>query len=782
MDGRFGNGLVWLLAALTVIVIVQFAFFEPRVGGIDEISLFNPVYMFLERGTLAYPAHGWPDAMFVHPPVHTGLIARLMSLGLSRLTAEPIPGFAMLTISVAAMVGAPFPWQTRAALLSGLLAAVLSLHALWWVNMRPDADVLGAWLGGIVLLESGRQRNWSPLWLFAGGFCLAVSAGSHYYAWPAILGVVVYIGWPLLHPAAAGWKAAASVAGGAAAFGLPYLVLFVVPDWEGIRFTVSQHGVTGSLARAVSAHRAAIGAYLPKVGGLLDWLWRPLHAGLPGSAVAAAILLWFGGVPGLILAALPFLLFIWLGTTYQNPPYCLPEMALFAAAVLLLWLRGVSTFTMRWQSGRWRSATMAAAVFFPAAAMLTASGDWMRLGHWRVPAYHEIDIARAAGKAMLGPDARVGYRLSFWYLGGEAHWYTIDPDLHWPRRIPVDLKHYLQIFDAIAVNPFASDRASNDERLSASALYARGDLQLRGFFWAEDDIDFGYLLLAAERPPDLVGFARRNGRLYRFRGQERGTHVLVSADCPAGPAEAAYREGAGWSHYFLLPERPGERPRRVLSVVYPTVAPTLPPGCREVTRAVGVVSEADAQALLGQLRRMDAPIRFHQDLATFAGPTRQQAVKWAFGPDEGAIPVPHAFAWDRVHPASGSVRVEAGASPRVHIPPGAGLYGLVVPLSPGGPTEGRCWVEARLRIDAGTVTLAAYATTGNRILAESRDLGTEVPVRDLFLKVDSCGELDSVLVRGREPSHPSVARVESLRLWRSPPADGRTSMRGARRP
>ena len=74
MAARIGIALTGVTVFL---LLVSSAFFAPRKGGVDEVTLMNPVYMKLTTGRLTYPAHGFFDGMYVHPPVHVSEVALL---------------------------------------------------------------------------------------------------------------------------------------------------------------------------------------------------------------------------------------------------------------------------------------------------------------------------------------------------------------------------------------------------------------------------------------------------------------------------------------------------------------------------------------------------------------------------------------------------------------------------------------------------------------------------------------------------------------------------------
>ena len=92
-------------------------------------------------------------------------------------------------------------------------------------------------------------------------------------------------------------------------------------------------------------------------------------------------------------------------------------------------------------------------------------------------------MARAAGKKMLGPNARVGSRLGLWYASGAAHWYNISLDLLW-SKLPVqfDVAGYAARLDALAQTTHMSDDSRNGRNASLSYCYGDGSLHREGSF------------------------------------------------------------------------------------------------------------------------------------------------------------------------------------------------------------------------------------------------------------------------------------------------------------
>jgi hypothetical protein len=632
------------LAALVFLFLIHAACVRPHVAGIDEVSLYNPAYMLAHTGRLVYPAYRHPDAMFIHPPIKTGAVGELLIAGLSRHQAEAVLSLATLLPAVLCAAFLPVSAWIRISLLAGLLAGTVFLgdvshyrfadhHEAAFSNftMRPDIDVYGAWVLGLLLLERGRLTGWNRYWLAAGAFFLTLASGTHYYALPAMSGVLVYMiaAWRQLGAARAFTPIKWMIAGGCA-FGVPYLAFFVIPYWRQIAATIAGNRAVGgpatALGASISVYREVLRNSAPFVAALAA---LPAH-GIFLLPLAAIPLAMVRSTRLLLLAALPLPLFVHLGATHKQSTYFSHEIFLFAAAAMLVFTALVN----RVLPGRH---IVLAALSLPAFVWILSAAGFAPLRNWTPPQFDEMEIARAAGKQILGPDARVGYRLSFWYVGGEARWYIIDPDIHWRPKLRVDLDHYLPVFDAIAVNAHFSDQTVNLDGISTSALFSRGRLQLRGFFWAEQDFNIGYLLLAAKPPERILGYARWHGRLFRYEEDPTGSTTLISAECPEGAGESDFRQQARFWHFLMLP--PGQGPRRrIVSVLYDQ-PPALPTGCRELVRARGVLREQDTGELVRGLRATDQLVKFYQNFAEFAGPERQYDAARAFiGKAPRAVP------------------------------------------------------------------------------------------------------------------------------------------------
>ena len=177
-----------------VLVIIVYAlavyFFVPRGSEIDELGLFNPVYMKLHYGRMTYPVYGFFQSMFVHPPVRYSEVAALMRAGFTLPYAEGfMPCFLAIAIALA-VAQAKFSSGSKLCLLFGFFAALTWLNSIdeSLSTLRPDLQLALAWFLALVLLQDGYVREWNLSRLFLGSFALTYASGLHYY------GVVAFVG------------------------------------------------------------------------------------------------------------------------------------------------------------------------------------------------------------------------------------------------------------------------------------------------------------------------------------------------------------------------------------------------------------------------------------------------------------------------------------------------------------------------------------------------------------------------------------------------------------
>jgi hypothetical protein len=143
-----------------------------------------------------------------------------------------------------------------------------------------------------------------------------------------------------------------------------------------------------------------------------------------------------------------------------------------------------------------------------------------------------MEVARAASLAIIGPGALVTSSHQLWFLSGGRYWHDYTEDVV-AGRAHMDPREYFKQFDAVADLPswladFATLRQVPAYKV-VPALYAEGQLQLRGFY--SDAFPFALFTSRSDQP--LRGFVRRGDRLFDFRAEAGGRDLLVTEICPA---------------------------------------------------------------------------------------------------------------------------------------------------------------------------------------------------------------------------------------------------------
>jgi hypothetical protein len=599
-----------------------------RFGAVDELGLFNPVYTWIETGRMTYPAHYHFDRMVVHPPVHYLMVGLWMKAGVPLYYAEALPTILMHLLALVVIARSPFRWSIRVGLVTGLLAPILMFHhsrsQLEWFGMRPEGELNAAWLTGLMLLESGRQRGWAFWPLFAGTLALTYASTLHYYAAFSWMGAVMYAGWVIFRetwPVAR--RAVAAIGAGGLAVGIPFLALFVIPDSGAIRAMVDsvQRAGSGPLS-AVQEHfgqfafwQAALFRWKVLMPAALTGLGLILVSGIP--AVFWLPLHWTLGreMRGLLLGSIPLLLFLLLFALRKHPYYYVHELTLASAGLVALGLSLLERAAARW-GGRWKvlPAMSAGAIGILMPMELPRVAD---VTFNLKPRVHEMEVARAAALSTLGPRAVVGGRTGAWYIGGGHHWYGVDPEVYWNVPPLTDPVGFVRRFDAF-VETYHMSNTSGPNGDGLSAWYASGMLRLKGFSVARpSNRTMSYVLLSAGSSSPIVGYMNQGERVLQFGEKAGGTSAAVIARCRAGTIDVL--RDPPFSVWLLLPPIGDAPSDAILTAVVEGQQP-LPEGCRELNRYQGTISVVTEEWLLSQARPLEAPIRFYTT-GTFPHPS-----------------------------------------------------------------------------------------------------------------------------------------------------------------
>lgn len=593
-----------------------------NVMNIDDITLFNPIYTYVNYNTMAYPAYGYFDAMFVHPPTHYYVAAILMKTGLPLFYATALPQVLLVLLAVGCTVFSQWSNIVKASVLFGGFAGAFlpwyTFHGSAGFGVRPDLHLALAWFAGLVALETGRLAAWRPWRLGVGSFLLAYASGLHYTGITAWTGVLVYLLWLL---GTQGWhdgrKSILAMVLGLGAFGVPYLALFWIPHWGQIMGFINSVGATGGAWTSLQTHLHLYSLFLERTDPFSHVLFSFLSLGIPTLLLSAIILGVFPETRGLALAGLPHLLFLLLVLRRKetNHDYLLPEYMLYVTAVILIVLHGVNRLAGRF-SDRLRQAAVAVGVACLAGGLVVGT-PWLKEVRWNVQSRpNEMDIARAAGRLMMGSDALVGHRLGRFYTSGAAHSYFVQFDLIRQKLELPEVLSYFSEFDALAEDIHMSDLPLTLQGHSLGSLYAIGELSLRGFYFSGRHNALSYVLLSRRLSRLLEGYATfANGHIVHFEEDPEGDHLFLAAVCEADSPSPVINMVIFHNRFMLPVSEDGTR-RVLMTVVVELgkaahVRGTMEQDCMVREAAVLRQTTVDSRMVLDSLAD-DRPIKFYQ--------------------------------------------------------------------------------------------------------------------------------------------------------------------------
>jgi len=771
-----GQSSVVGFACFVAFLVLVAAYATDRGGWVDELGFQNPPYMLAHFGKLTFPsqAANWSFDLPVvtHPPIHTFLIGSLCRLGLSIYYAEASPTVLLLLLTILCIVRGAFPDTVKLGLLFSVAYLMAVANVLPWTELfgtRPEGEVHAAWLCGLVLLESGRLANWNWRSLAAGAFLLTWASGTHYYAAFAFAGVTVYAVWAVR---SLGWKEAkprlAALFLGGCLFGIPYVVLYLLPYRTDIQravgYTEGQAGVEAAIRRHAEMYRTW--ATTPHQMALA-LIQVPMAWLVPLLAYTTAILGAVSSTRGLALAALPLQLFLYLFAWHKMHQYLVHEVALFAGAVMigaLVLLDGVSR---RLPAAVRRGVLPAAAAFM--GAYLAIGSPMLKAARLSMkPRIHEVEVARAAAREILGPNARVGGDWGEWYASGAAHFYNTQADIRF-ASLGFDPRTYFTNLDAAVECP---DFCVSVGGHSASGWYADGTLKLRGFYFGENNNDqLQFVLLSVTQPARLVGYASRDGQLYRFQQEPVGDYDVISAVCPVSSdvGLSYYAWYANWPGLFWnvlrIPEDSPDSKRVLVTLLAPrsTTEPTgwMGRSCRTLLRVPGTLLLADRKAMVEQLRRSDAPMHFYRDLSEVPGYTGV-GLPPSETPPEKATRLDNVLDLSKIEPWN-NAQMDSGPERRLTTLPSMGAFCASIPVHHAESVVGPYWVELRLRVLSGRVGFLAF-NARNGELARTMPIAARRDPQTVALRVPDFRSATNIIITNESSFRAQVEVLDAAIL------------------
>jgi hypothetical protein len=735
---------VLLFGCFVALLVLLAAYFTDRNGHMDELTFYNPSYMISHFGKWTYPGYAhrtyFADPVITHPPLHVGLIGLLGRIGFTYYYAEATPTVFFFLLGILLILHGPFPAPVKLGLLFSIAFLMLTgeTFALFF-GTRPEGELHAAWFAALILLESGRLDSWSHPKLFAGAFLLTWASGLHYYAGAAFLGVAVYMIWAPLSLGKAGWSRTLALCAGGCLFGIPYAAFYLIPYskkiWAAIQANQGNLGVLVAVRTHLESYRKwAQFDYVPAL------IKKPFGLGIPLLLFSTAILSVIRTTRGLALAALPLQLFIFGIASHKLSGYFIHETAFFVAAVT------VGSLVLAEQLWRRVPFPWFQKLFLPAAAVLlflylvTGNRTLRAAVVSAEPHVHEADVARAAARKILGPQASVAGRLGAWYSSGAAYWWDIESEMLGPIRY--DPVKFFANFDAVVEYPHMSDGSGGG---TISAWYAHGDLKLRGFYFGETNEQLQLTLLSAHPVTQVVGYAARNGQVYRFEEQADGDYQVLSAACPTSITPVYRSTPQRWQDTFVttlhLPTLTPADPPFLVTVLAPRRAPEpaawMGRSCREVSRHNGSLLLADRKALVASLRSEDRPIQFYANLDQMPGYVGV-GLPVEMTPPQDGVRLSQILKFSEIQTPRG---VPIGGTPPFTITTGPllGDFGAAIPLDHGDLVSTPCWVQLRLRVKSGRIAFGTFNArrgiffhrTGASVLKSSEPLDVALTLEGL---------------------------------------------------
>lgn len=612
--------VVRFFMAFVLTYVAVICFLIDRHPAIDELGLYNPAYMFASFGKMTYPIHYYFDFMTVHPPVHYLEIGWLLKLGFSIYYAEMVVTFLLFFIAIAVIDGSAFSGIVKLAMVWGLFAATVLDHE--WIkyaySVRPDLNIAIAGFAGLMCLESARLRSWeSRRELFLGGFLLSYASGLHYFAIALNFSTVIYAA---LIVKQVGWRRSLRVnlwlMSGAALFWLPYLIFFVIPYFEAIKQIVSavqghDKGPLDALAKHFAQYDHTYhGVHLGPLSTLVLEPFLKRH--IPLVLFSSGVFLLFRQTRVLALASAPLTLFVMFYSQGKSSGYYILELMFFFFAFAVLVFFVMEWLILKMSSNRLKVLALLLCAGLSVWTLMPRKlfDDLAKEAVYRV---HDGDVARSAGKKIVGPDAVVGGRIGLWFIAGASYWYDIASDLLWSKIKDKDIRDYFSRFDAIVEQYHMSNATSNDLGTVISSWYLDKTLFLKGFYFGREG-NSSYLVFSPKPPGPLLGYAYKSNAVLRFDEDAAGDYLFLTY---VSNTENMYflKEKSAFFNCWPLPKS-GDKPEQYLvSAVVPASDYQLEKN--EFLKVAQIVDSVacrmsvdDRQAMIKELRKKDKPIVF----------------------------------------------------------------------------------------------------------------------------------------------------------------------------
>ncbi|MDA8184223.1 MAG: hypothetical protein M0035_07350, partial [Actinomycetota bacterium] len=550
--------------------------FNTNLPLVDDLNQFSAIYEWIHRHSLAMPVYPhYPGSRAIVtrlPATHYFIVASLMELTHLPVEAAAIlPVITWVALGLLAVLAARWSLPLRIGAALGIYGGLV----LWPIPsyIRPDIDMAGAWITGLLALESGRSRDWDPRLLALGSFALTMASALHWGAILAFLGVFVYVAYLFAARSLSRSKrrqALAALLLPGAVVGVPYLAFYILPNAHDILANLTSGNGGFDPLSAIRAHVAAYHYFFRtrEGGSVLAALTSPFSAtGIPVVTLTTSFLAARRETRAMALASLPVLLFllfvdqlrVGLGILYLTGEITLYLICAFSGLIFAFnvvakqaghrsaRLRSMThSLDSSGRALRWRDLGASLAGVVLAAALVSSSPTqpWQQVDdHLSFDASHaQMEVARAAGVHIVGSGAtETSPDTTTWYTSGASTWYT---PYHDPLAAGRAGAAEIRLLDVTRY--VASFRALPEGIVGTwiGRLYAAGTLHLTGFFLVanSDFTNLPYFLYSAHRKT-VKGFVLVHGRVLELRQNPAGHQELASLHCPNSSAQTLLDSG-----------------------------------------------------------------------------------------------------------------------------------------------------------------------------------------------------------------------------------------------
>jgi hypothetical protein len=624
-------GTGWICRAtvtLIGILLTWLVLTAPPLEEIDDLGLYNPIHMFLTTGQLTYPIYHQPEGMTVHPPIRYFEIALFMKMGFGQYARHVVPAL-LSTLATVVLIFLRWPAPVKYAACFAAIST-FSLVFSFGMTLRPDPDLVIAWIAGLLLLELGRQNSFNRWCIFFGSTLITYAAALHYPATLAVLGIGVYVlsAWYEF-----GYKQALRTfmlgSFGASIVLIPYLGVYVPLNWKLYDFVFG-------VSKETFGQFDGVAKQFPLYDQLTGW------SSLIGLSIPAAILSALRTIPvplfiipivGFLawrrmwvfgFAALPLLLFV-LVQSRKFEIYLFPEyfFIMFGSALLVLAgirkLLAILPRAFGSFSANLVNVAMAAFILY---LEYTYGGQFITprtaavAMNWVDGFGLESDLARATSKAIVGNNATIGGQFGLWYVSGAYRWYGIS-DVMWYDNTRLDLRKYFSNFDYIVEHDYSADFAINTPRENVATWYLKGVLQLKGFYLVANSTAMqgtctpvlhdcfplvNHFRFSTDPGKAFAGFVHRDRTLFRFDQQQDGPAGAITAVCNEDSKEIREARAKFSVTTLPFPTEPGTetnpeaKRKRLILAVYERAEPVIQllrtgPQCQQLQIVRGTLTK-----------------------------------------------------------------------------------------------------------------------------------------------------------------------------------------------